>query len=184
MSNVFRLFVPEQAVGASLVYFDLFNATGSAHDLILQSVLPIVSGAVAVSGLVAVDLNLTRTTAIGTTGTAATNEGTSLTAATFTNLTGICPPPNGITARLTPGGGATAGAVISRRSVYTEEANAGTYVPTVDMVAPCPSLAAQNDGMAFGILVPQNSGIRVIQGGVASVGNIGFDVIFRVRPKA
>lgn len=180
--NIFRLFMPKQAVGANLVYFDLFNASGSARELSIISVLPIVSGEVAVAGVVAVDLFLTRTTAVGTTGTAATNEGTSLTAATFTNLSGIATMHPSITARLTPGGGATAGAVISTRSVFTEETSSATYVPPVDMVSPMP-FGGSRDRSGIEILVPEGSGIRVVQGGVASVGNIGFDVIFRVVNK-
>lgn len=172
----FRLFMPKQAVGANLVYFDLFNASGSASRLQLISCLPVVSGEAAVTGVLAVDLFLTRTTAVGTTGTAATLNGTSLTACTFTSLDNQATLNGNITARLTPGGGATAGAVISTRSVFTEEAL--ERVPAVDMARPAgyPDL--------FGVVIYENSGIRVVQGPVASVGNIGFDLIFNVFPNA
>lgn len=171
----YRLFMPKQAVGANLVYFDFFNAAGSAQRIQLLSVLPIVSGEVAVNGLVAVDLFLTRTTTVGTTGTAADRNGTSLTAATFTGLDTDQPLHASITARLAPGGGAAAGAVISTRSVFTEETSSATYVPAVDMVRPYVT-------DIFGIQIKEGSGIRVVQGGVASVGNIGFDLIFNVFP--
>lgn len=171
--NTYRLFVPNQAVGANLVYFDLFNAVGSASRLHVLSVLPIVSGAVAVTGVLAVDLFLTRTAAVGTTGTAATSNGTSLTAATFSGMDNTQALDNNITARLTPGGGATAGAVLSNRSVFTEETAGGTYTPSVDMIRPwVPDLS--------GVTVWEGTGLRVVQGSVASVGNIGFDVIFVV----
>lgn len=172
----YRLFVPKQAVGANLVYFDLYNAAGSAHDLEITSVVPIASGAVDVTTALGVDLFLTRTTAVGTGGTAATANGTSLTAATITaqsNSQGLSPS---ITARLTPTGGATAGAVISWRSMFTEETNSATYNPVVDMVR-----GLYPD--APGLTVPQGSGIRVVQGSVASAGNIGFDVQFKILPK-
>ncbi len=171
----YRLFMPPQATGASLVYFDLFNAAGSCQRIQLLSVLPIVSGAVAVTGLVAADLYLTRTTAVGTGGTAATRDGSSLSACTITGLDTDQPAHASITARLTPTGGAGGGAVISLRSVYTEEANAGAYVPAVDMVRPYIT-------DIFGVQIKEGSGIRVIQSSVASVGNIGFDVIFNVIP--
>lgn len=171
----FRLFVPKQAVGANLVYFDLFNAAGSASIVEVLSVLPVVSGEVAVTGVVAVDLFLTRTSAVGTGGTAATQNGTSLTACTFTAQDHSASIPSTITARLTPTGGATAGAVISTRSVFTEETNAGTYTPAVDM-------AALPGGTP--IIVQEGGGIRIVQGGVASVGNIGFDVLINIKPKA
>lgn len=172
----YRLFVPKQAVGANLVYFDLFNATGSTHQLEILSVRPVVSGAVAVSGLVGVDLHLTRTTAVGTGGTAATNEGTSLTAATFSRIRGSENLSASITARLTPTGGATAGAVQGWTCVFTEETNAGTYTPALDLVR------AWDDDIPA-LVVPENTGIRVVQGSVASVGNIGFNVVFKVCPK-
>jgi hypothetical protein len=173
--TLYNLFVPKQAVGANLVYFDLFNAAGSAQDVELQSVVPVVSGAVAVTGVVGLDLLLTRTTAIGTAGTAATRDGTSLTAATITSRYGSQPCHGSITARLTPTGGATAGAVLSWTSLFSEETNSATYEVARDMARP--------DSAFPPILIPENSGFRVVQGDVASVGNIGFNVIFRVRPK-
>lgn len=166
-----KLFIPKQAAGANLVYFDFFNLATSGFNIKVWSVIPVVSGAVAVTGVVGVDLLLTRTTAVGTGGTAATTEGTSITAATFSafdsqqtiNLTQM-------SARLTPSGGATAGAILAYRSVFTEETSSASYVP-LDMIAP-PSQ----------IVVPlpifPGTGIQVIQGAVASVGNIGFDVMF------
>lgn len=167
---MYKLFIPSQAVGASLVYFDLFNVATSGYTVEVESLLPVVSGAVAVSGLLAVDLFLTRTSAVGTGGTAATAEGTSLTAMTFTHQNGNSPMNlNQISARLTPTGGATAGAVLSWRSVFTEETNAGTYTPAADMI--CGK-----------VTVSPGTGLRVVQGAVASVGNIGFDLALRLMP--
>ena len=168
----YRLFIPQQAVGANLVYFDFFNATGSGARIQLLSVQTIVSGATAVTGVVGVDLFLTRTSAIGTGGTLATAEGTSLTAATIVGIDNTQSIPGGITARLTPSGGATAGAVIGWISVSTEETNAGTYTPAPDLV---------RQGLeATGIYINENSGVRVVQSAVASVGNIGFNVAFNL----
>jgi hypothetical protein len=173
----YRLFVPKQAVGANLVYFDLFNAAGSTREIQLLSVVPVVSGAVAVTGVVGVDLILTRTTAIGTGGTAAVAEGTDPTAMAITAQASTQAIHGKITARLTPTGGATAGAVLSWRCVFTEETNSAAYTPVTDMARNLyPDMAP--------ILIPENSGIRVVQGSVASVGNIGFDVVFSVRAKA
>lgn len=168
--SYYKLFVPKQAVGADLVYFDLFNVSTSGLTVQVQSVIPVVSGAVAVTGLLGVDLFLTRTTAVGTGGTAATAQGTSLTAATFTHQNGDAPLNlNLISARLTPTGGATAGAVLAWRCVFTEETDSGTYIQVADMVR----------GMnpdAPPVTVSPGTGIRVAQGAVASVGNIGFDI--------
>ena len=173
---LYKLFVPKQAVGANLVYFDLFNAGASQRPFQVLSVIPIVSGEVAVTGVVAVDLFLTRTSAVGTGGAAATFEGTSLTACTITGYDNSQPlfGSSEVSARLTPAGGATAGAVLSWRSVYTEETNSGAYSQIGDMVR----YWGSNDPP---LLVPRNTGIRVVQGSVASVGNIGFDVLFQIN---
>lgn len=163
---MYSLFVPNQAVGANLVYFDFWVPSTAGAFVEAHVVEPIVSGAVAVTGVVAVDLFLTRTTAIGTGGTAATAEGTSLTAATFSHWGGSQPMNlNRISARLTPTGGATAGAVLSHGSYFSEETNAGTYTPRKLNCAP--------------FVIMPGSGFRVVQGGVASVGNVGFNVLFK-----
>lgn len=174
----YRLFIPKQAVGANLIYFDFFNAATSGHDIILASVVPVVSGAADVTGVLGVDLFLNRTTAIGTGGTAA---GFNLSAFTSASITGVgagaAPMPAGITARLTPTGGATAGANIGWCSVFTEDTNAGTY------------LAALNNLVTMGlpdappVTIAQGSGISVVQGAVASVGNIGFNVAFSLKAR-
>ena len=170
----YKLFVPVTAAGANKVYFDIWN--GSDKDIEVASVVPIASGAVAVVGTLAVDLFLTRTTAIGTGGTGATLEGTALNAATFTRLDPEGPPLRaGISARFTPGGGATAGAVIGFNSIFTEETNIATYFRS-NMVE------AAQPGINSVLTIRPGTGIRVVQGAVASVGNIGFDVLFQVMP--
>ena len=170
----YKLFVPVTAAGAGKVYFDLWN--GSDKTIEVASVVPIASGAVAVVGVVAVDLFLTRTTAIGTGGTGATLEGTALTAATFTRMDTDAPPLRaGISARFTPGGGATAGAVVGWNSLFTEETALPTYFRS-NMVE------AAQPGINSKLTIRPGTGIRVVQGAVASVGNIGFDVLFQVMP--
>jgi hypothetical protein len=172
----YRLFIPPAAAGASKVYFDLFNATGSGKSLRVLSVVPIVSGKSAVTGVVAVDLYLTRTTAVGTGGTAATAEGTSLTAPGLAKLDpSDASLPAQVTARAAPTGGGTAGAVIAMESLFTEETSPGTYLSSM-----CDFVRRALGPAAPPLLVPENSGIRVVQDSVASVGNIGFDVIFEV----
>jgi hypothetical protein len=164
----YKLFVPKQAVGANLVYFDLFVPTTTQYNFLLKSLRPVASGAVDVTGILAVDLLLTRTSAVGTGGTAATFGGTAIDAATINGLNTVQPLASAdVTARLTPTGGATAGAVLSFRSVFSEETNAGTYTAH-EMVS---------EG---GITIPCGSGIRVVQGAVASVGNIAFEAVLKV----
>ena len=170
----YKLFVPLAAAGANKVYFDLWN--GSDRSIEVASVVPIASGAVAVVGTLAVDLYLTRTTEVGTGGTLATLEGTAFNAATFCRMDPNGPPVrSGISARLAPGGGATAGAVIGYNSLFTEETALPTYFHS-NMVE------AAQPGLNSVMTVPPGTGIRVVQGAIASVGNIGFDVLFQVMP--
>lgn len=159
--GLYSLFVPAQVVGANLVYMDLFN--GSDRDITVSSLKAIKNGVTAVSGVVAVELFLTRTSAVGTGGTANTEEGTSLTACTITKLQQRA-LPSGVTARLTPTGGATAGAVICSRQLFPEETTGVNY-----------------DGLEFidSLLeVPEGTGIRIVQGSTASVGGVGFSCVF------
>jgi hypothetical protein len=172
--QLFKVFVPPEAAGASKVYFDIWN--GSDKIIEIASVVPIASGAVAVAGTVAVDLYLTRTTAIGTGGTAATLESATLTEMVFARMDSSgAPLRSGISGRLAPGGGATAGVVLGFNSIFTEETALPTYYRSNMVEGAQPGLNGR-------LTVRPGTGIRVIQGGVASVGNIAFDVLFQVLP--
>lgn len=172
--DVYMLFIAPQAAGANKVHLDLFN--GSADkDIEIASVMPIMSGAVAVVGTLAVDLYLTRTTAVGTGGTAATAESTSLANPAFAKLDPKSADlPATITARAAPGGGATAGAVIAFESMFSEETSVATYFRNNIL---------KDNFLGTRLIVPPSSGIRVVQGSVASVGNVGFLVLFSVIGK-
>jgi hypothetical protein len=168
----YRLVVPSQAVGASKVYCDLFNATGSGKIMKILSVFAYPDIDTAVTGTLAVEIALTRTTAVGTGGTAATNNSTSLTAPTITNLdTADSVVPAQVTARSAPTGGATAGAYLGSRWIFTEETNAGSAIAAsqgADLI--------RNEGSK--LIVRENSGIRIIQGIVASVGTVAIEINF------
>jgi hypothetical protein len=159
--GLWSLFVPSQAVGANLVFWDLWN--GGERPITVSSLMAIKDGVTAVSGVISVQLFLTRTTAVGTGGTEDTNDGTSLTACTISKLQQKALPAD-ISARLTPTGGATAGAVICERHLFSEETNATNY----EGLEFLPSL----------LVVPEGTGIRIVQGATASVGKIGFQGTF------
>jgi hypothetical protein len=172
--DVYTLFIAPQAAGANKVHLDLFNAE-TDKDVEVISVQPIMSGAVAVVGTLAVDLYLTRTTAVGTGGTAATAESTSLANPAIAKLDPASPAlPTGVTARAAPGGGATAGAVLAFDSLFPEETNTATYFR---------NNLIKDNWLGTRLVVPPSSGIRVVQGAVASVGNVGFLVLFSVVRK-
>lgn len=171
---VYRLIVPTSAVGASKVHCDLFNATGSGLTLKVLSAYCFVRSDVAVTGTVGVEVALTRTTAVGTGGTAATLNGTALTAATISALDTNNPALNAnITARVAPTGGATAGALIGARHVFTEETNAATAI-----AGTIGAEFVRNEGAE--LIVRENTGLRFVQGTVASVGTLTFEITFEV----
>lgn len=172
-ASVYRLIINGSAVGANKVHADLFNADPALIVKIVSAkVRPDID--TAVTGVVSAEINLTRTTAVGTGGTAATLDSTSLTAPTIVELdTNNAALDTDITARAAPAGGATAGPLLGTRHVFTEETNAGAalaallgaeFVPTPDRP----------------IVLRQNQGIRFVQGAVASVGTLNFEVTFEV----
>lgn len=171
--DIYKLLLPSQAVGASKVYLDLFNATGTGKTMKIHSVLAIVDNDTAVTGTLGVQLDLFKSTAVGTGGTAATANGVVSTAATITNMNSTTALPAGVTARLGPTAGATTGAWLGSRWVFTEETNAG-------------SAFAGQYGAEFlvdreaTVIITENSGLKIIQGTVASVGNIAFDILFEL----
>jgi len=172
----YQVFVPKQATGASLIYFDLWVPSTTQRKIRLLSCQPIVSGAVAVVGTVSVDLHLQRTTAIGTTGTAMVVTGNSITAMAISGRDANQAWDLGnMSGRLTPGGGATAGAVLGYTSIMTEETFASSFIPGVDLAG------GFRDETGAIELFP-GTGISVVQGSVASVGNIAFSLIIEAKP--
>lgn len=168
----YRLIIPSQAVGANKVYCDLFNATGSGKIVKVLSVFAYTDNDTAVTGTLGVEIALTRTTAVGTGGTAAVNDGTTLTAATITRMdTNDSVVPAQVTARAAPAGGATAGAYLGSRWLFTEETNAASAI-----AGTAGAELIRNDGSK--LIVRENSGIRIVQGAVASVGNIAIEINF------
>lgn len=171
--NTFKLFIPRQAVGASLIYFDLWNPTGSGKKVLVHGLVPVVSTAVAVTAALGIDLFIQRTTAIGTGGTAATFGGSDQAAATFASLAVGATYFSQITARLTPSGGATAGAILGWHSQQGEESLS----------------SVQQDIWRRGMTdippfeIKENAGFSVVQGSVAGVGNIGFDILLQITDK-
>ena len=170
----YRMICPAQAVGANKVFLDLFNATGSGGTLRVLSAYCFVDNDTAVTGTLGVEISLTRTTAVGTGGTTATTNGTALTAITLSTMdTAAAALSANITARSSPTGGATAGALVGQRWVFTEETSAPSGIAG--------TLGAEfvrNEGAD--LIVRENTGLRFVQGTVASVGSLSFEITFEV----
>lgn len=177
-TRFYKLFTPSQSTAsADTIMFDLFNVSTSGLNLYVHHIIPQYSGDVAVTGTLGVDLHLMKTSAVGTGGTAATAEGTTITAMTISAY-GHSQPMDlaKVSARLTPTGGATSAGLLGWTCTFTEETNAGSYDVSTDLVK-------RGDPTVKPLQVKPGTGVKVIQGSVGTSGTIGFDVLFSVTPK-
>lgn len=171
-SHRLKLTIPPIAVGASKVMMDLFNAADSGISLYIRGATLIPNKDTAISGVVGVRYSLTRTSSLGTGGTAAVYNGTDPTVPTLTHVDAVgVSLPAGITARSAPSGGAAAGAVIATRQVFTEETAANnvdtSYIAPYDPEQLC--------------IVPPGTGLRIVQGTVAGLGSVGMELLVGVK---
>ena len=175
------LVIPPAAVGASKIFFDLFNNQASTV-LRLRKLFAIAALDVAVAPVLGVRLDVMRTSAVGTGGTAAVGPtSASKTAAAFWPFTPGNTLPAGVTARLVPTGGATDQAWLFPGYFGLEETNVATGSGGVSAYLNqyfnlLPELTTEQS-----IELPQGNGLKVVQGTVASAGNLGFLVVFTVE---
>ncbi len=169
---------PAAAAGASKLYFDLFNAAGSGKVIDVRGIWLIAKTDVAVTGAVAIRVDLYRTSAVGTGGTAHSYKSATI------DVGGgnICPMdttnaelPAQITARWLP----TAGATISEWLIPTyglgeEAATSQAYMTQYQNLLPMLTW-----GQRFALR--EGQGLLAKQGTVASAGSIGFLVAFTME---
>lgn len=165
--------VPGAAVGASKLYADIFNASGSGKTMELRGLWAIPKSDVAVTGVVAVEIGLYRISAVGTGGTAHTyNGGSASTAHVITPWdTNNAALPAQVTARAVPTGGATISALYWAQYVMTEETNAATYISAYTNLLPVGTMNQR-------ITLNEGQGLLIKQGTVAGVGSVAFLGIF------
>ena len=172
--------VPSAAVGASKLFMDLFNTSGSGKILRLLAVLPIVDTDVAVVGALGIAVNLYRTSAVGTGGTVAAYKSATLDVAGGT----IWPAdsanaalPAQVTARHLPTGGATISGWVAQRYVAGEEtATSQAYVAQGRL-----NLLATHDSSQQLLTLREGEGILLKQGAIAATGQIAFNIIFTME---
>lgn len=171
-AGAYRMIVNGSAVGANKVHCDLFNADAALIVKVVSAkAMPDID--TAVTGVVSAEISLTRTTAVGTGGTAATLDNTALTGISISELnTALAALDADITARLAPTGGATAGAILGTRHIFMEETNAGAALAAMQ--------GAEFIDPRYPVILRQNQGLRFVQGGVASVGTLNFEITFEV----
>lgn len=170
------LVIPPSAVGAGKIYFDMHNALAGT-TLRVRKLFAIVATDVAVTGTLGVRLDVMRTSAVGTGGTAAVGQSTpsaSKTAAAFWPFAAGNTLNASITARVTPTAGATDEAWLFPAYVFTEETNMSAHIPQFYNLLP--EMPTEQP-----IELPNGKGLKVVQGSVASVGTIGFLVCFTVE---
>lgn len=172
----YLLTVPPATVALGTRNFDLFNAAGSGVVLHLLGIWPVPASDVAVTGLVAARFDFHRTSTAGTGGTAASYKGTATNAPTINPLdTANAALPAQITARALPTAGAASAGWLFPAYVFTEESAPGTHLAQMF------NLLLQAQGAQPTTLRP-GDGLLAQQGGVASVGQVGFLVLFSTTP--
>lgn len=171
-AGVYRMIVNGSAVGANKVHCDLFNANATLIVKVVSAkVMPDID--TAVTGVVSAEISLTRTTNVGTGGTAKTDDNTALTGISISRLdTALAALDADITARTQTTGGATAGAILGTRHIFMEETNAGAAIAA--------ALGAEFIDQRYPVILRQNQGLRFVQGTVASVGTLNFEITFEV----
>jgi hypothetical protein len=169
---------PAAAAGASKLYFDLFNASGSGKIIDVRGIWCIAKTDVAVTGAVAIRVDIYRTSAAGTGGTAHSYKSPTIDVAGGN----ICPMdtsnaalPAQITARWLPTGGATISEwMIPTYALGEEAATSMAYMTQYQNLLPNLTW-----GQRFALR--EGQGLLVKQGTIASAGSIGFLVAFTVE---
>ena len=168
----YNWWVPSSTTAANKLFADIFNPSGSGKIIEIRGLWAIPKSDVAVTGVIAIEILLLRTSAAGTGGTAYTYNGGSAstahvitpwdTANTTTLTTSL------VTARAAPTGGATISALYWSQYVFTEETNAATYVGAYTNLLPIGTVNQR-------ITLNQNEGLLIKEGATASpVGSFAF----------
>lgn len=172
------LSTPPIAVGANKLLVDLFNASGSGTPLDLRGIWLVPKLDVAVTGVVGVRVDVYRTSAVGTGGNAAIRpENASASpdpaGGSFARFNDAYPTlPSQITARVFPGGGATISRWLFPAGYMPEETNPSPYLSSGMNLVP------NFNGDGPRLMVPENSGLLLKQGPIASVGSVSIIVAF------
>ncbi len=170
---------PDAVGGANKLHADFFNAAGSGKVVRVLGIYPVIKTDVAVTGALALRFDLYRTSAVGTGGTAASYK-----SATADVAGGNITPfdtnnanlPAQVTARHLPAGGATIAEWMLRGQCFVEETNAATY-----LCGGQTNFASDGNLTTDRITLHEGQGLLLKQGGVATVNNIGFRVVFSLE---
>lgn len=169
---------PAAAVGASKLYLDFFNATGSGKLVDIRGIWIVPKTDVAVVGALGIRVDLYRTSAVGTGGTAFAYRSATLDVAggnvtpSDTNNASL---PAQITGRHLPTGGATIDDwVFPTFSLGEETATSQAFMSQYQNIMP-------NLFWGQKWVLRENEGLLLKQGAIAATGNIGFIIAFTVE---
>lgn len=169
---------PPIAVGANKLLCDIWNATGSGRVMDIRGVWLIPKLDATVTGALAVRVDMYRTSAIGTGGTAAQTDSATIDVGggNFTKFDeNNAAIPAQITARVAPSGGATISRWLFPTNVAPEESNTSMgYLTQWQNLIPMFSFGQK-------LVVRENTGILFKQGPVASVGSVSILVAFTLE---
>lgn len=170
--------VPPAVTGANKLFADIFNPAASAKIIEVRGLWAIPKSDVAVTGIIAIEIGLYRTSTAGTGGTAYTyNGGTAITSHVITpwdtaNTTTLT--TSLVTARAAPTGGATLSAFYWAQYIFTEETNAATYVGAYTNLLPIGTVNQR-------ITLNEGQGLLIKEGATAApVGSFGFLALITV----
>lgn len=169
---------PPIVVGANKALVDIFNATGSGKVMDIRGVWLVPKLDVAVVGVVAVRVDLFRTSAVGTGGIAASIDSATVDVGggNFTKFDeNNAAIPAQITARVAPTGGGTQSRWLFLTNSAPEEGNSAMgYILQFQNLIPT-FLYGQK------LVVRENTGVLFRQGAVASVGSVSILVAFTLE---
>jgi hypothetical protein len=169
---------PPIAVGANKLHADIFNATGSGKIIDVRGIWLIPKLDAAVTGALAIRMDVYRTSAVGTGGTAASADSATVDVGggNFTKFDeSNAAIPAQITARVAPAGGATISRWLFPSNVAPEESNTSQgYMTQWQNLVPS-FLYGQK------LVVRENTGLLFKQGPVASVGSVSILIAFTLE---
>lgn len=169
---------PSAVAGAGKLFFDLFNAVGSGKIIDIRGIWVVPKTDVAVVGAVAIRVDLYRTSAVGTGGTAHSYKsptpdvaGGNISPMDTVNAA----LPAQITARWLPTAGATLAEWMIATYIAAEESPTSmAYLTQYQNILPNLTV-----GQKFAL--NEGQGILLKQGTIASAGSLGFLVAFTVE---
>jgi hypothetical protein len=175
---------PRVTTAAATDFFDVFNATGSGKIVRVRGIYPTIQITAATATIPSFQFSVIRTSAVGSGGTAYTNEGAASPAAGALNIARLSSADavslstiTQITARSLPTAGATAASFWFDIWLMTEETNAAPYLMQgINMI---PQLPYDN---AFELQENQGFKIRQITATASTGCNFGWIVTLAIIP--